>query len=62
MPNLSPNCNDRAFFFFYLNQSEDVNMLKINEMNNVFSIFQGAGRMIPGGATLVFQVEMVAFL
>ena len=39
-----------------------VNMLKINEMNNVFSIFQGAGRKIPGGATLVFQVEMVAFL
>ena len=34
----------------------------VNEMINVLSIFQGAGRKIPGGATLVFQVEMVAFL
>jgi hypothetical protein len=56
--------NDRAFFFFYWNQSEDVLICEklSDELNISLFIFQGAGRKIPGGATLIFQVEMIAFL
>ena len=58
---LSPN--DRANFSLNLNQSENVLICeKIYQLNIFFPTFQGAGRKIPGGATLIFRVEMVAFL